>query len=498
MRTVPYAVLLVLLIPSALGLTITEVHPAPTLLEEYVELWVDSPNGTLVIEDNYETDTIALELANYTGPILIVEDAALFIGLECPIIELSSRIGNGLANGGDRVHVTLGNKTDAFVYTSSEPGMSYSRCVLCDSFVSEEPTPCIAFEEPIEEPQEEPIDNGTGDPSEDENTSDPGEDFACDAPTIEAEPIQEDRITYRIRSGEAYEYWIEDAFGETVRERSSSETDATKQYTPHATAREHLFRIHARNTCGREELVVGFISEEVPECELSEEQVIEAITDSIATHICRPHIEQAALLEAELDACENPDPLMTSFYTRSRSANETYTYRSLAKSNATYYACSATEPIVSGEDISIVFEDSQLANATPMLIAVQDDRFDVRIGTVAEFVGTWIDPDAPDDDDDGDSDAGEGDDASGDGAADSDGSDEEPTDDGPADEDGEETLTGAIVIKPEDVRKPGGIAYAIRRILNTIRTDRTVQSATPWIVPISFGIAGLTLALPRT
>lgn len=507
-----------LLIPHvATALRITEVQPNPASGPEYVELWLSGEGGNLTLNDSYGTDTVAVPDGT-TGLVIVAPTAAGLEGLSCPVLSLDSPIGNGLANSGDGITVTLNGSTDSFSYSGSERGKSYNRCPDCGSFTLGDPTPCAVS-----------IDsNGTGagaagnsssggsgdstgstgagtsgsanetsgttaiggNATGGANADQAGNDTLCEPPTIEADPIQQDRIEYRIRSSEAYEYWIEDAFGNVVRERASSSTSAIKRYTPSAQHEDETYLIRARTSCGSAQLAVGFTTPSLPSCVPTEDQVIAAITDSIAIDICRPHIEEAAACEDALDTCRNPEPAMTSFYTLARNAADSYAYRSTAKANATYYACVARLANATNGSIVAELSDTELARGRPLLIAFENETVvDARFGEVPSFVGISNEPSSGSAPVDGNA-TGSRDNATARPARNATGDANGTRGNGASGGAGEATAPWSDV-QPRYVR-------AIRALWNRVRTSRGARSAQPWLVPVSFGIGGLSLALERT
>lgn len=477
-----------LCIAPATALRITEVQPNPDSGPEYVELWLSDEGGNLTINDTYASDTVAVP-ANTTGPVLIVPNTAGLGQLPCPVLSLESPIGNGLANSGDAITVTLGAQTDSFSYSSSQHGKSYDRCPNCSLFELADPTPCVVSTESA------PSGNTTGSANATASGTATGTGLGgtnssaanetstsapCEPPTIEAAAIQQERIEYRIRSGEAYEYWIEDAFGTVVRERAASSSSAVKRYTPEPQHEDETYLIRAASTCGSAQIAVGFVTPSLPSCVPTQDQVIAAITDSLATQICRPDIEQAAQLEADLAACRNPEPAMTSFYTLARTPSDSYAYRSTAKANATYYACAAFRANATNGSISAQLRDRDLADGVPLLVAFENDTVvDARFGAVPSFAGRRSNSTS--------------DSVNATRAA------NETTSSGTV-SGAENATSGGASGAPLDAWTGAEPRYvrAIRALWNRVRTSRSARSAEPWLVPISFGIAGLAVALERT
>ena len=287
----------------------------------------------------------------------------------------------------------------------------------------------------------------------------------CPLPLITAEPIQTERIRYRITSETPYAYSVEN-LTHALRTDTSA-TDTVKQYTPSPNKPEQLYTIRAENECGESNLTIGFVSE-TDHCPEPDSSII-----------CSDHTMRIAELESELDACANPPEHMTSFYTLARTTAESYTYRSNARSNATFIACAAREAQREGDTLTIRLDDRSLGNATPVLLALENGSIiDARIGTVPDFVGNHT--------------------------ADPGGS--EP--DRPADPDESEDPSSAPtnppeppVAAPQEPAEPlraDPIRRAIRHLVNLIRTNRAVQSAEPWIMPVGIGLAGLMLLIPTT
>ncbi|MFT4309074.1 MAG: hypothetical protein ACMXYL_01145 [Candidatus Woesearchaeota archaeon] len=130
---------------------ITEVSPRPnngTL--EFVELYLIGYEGTDIgIVDNFAGSNIKqmqryingtiidYDNHSYTGYAIITQYPEHFIDTmntnvtECLIIGLTGRIGNGLADSGDEVHITINNNTKSFYYTNAVRGKSYNN--PCDS-----------------------------------------------------------------------------------------------------------------------------------------------------------------------------------------------------------------------------------------------------------------------------------------------------------------------------------------------------------------------------
>ena len=285
------------------------------------------------------------------------------------------------------------------------------------------------------------------------------EQFLCPTPVISAEPIQEERIRYRIASETPYAYSVSN-LTHTLRSDTST-TDSIKQYTPTPNLPEQIYIIRAENDCGETNLTVGFVSDahHCPEPD--------------ASVVCSAYDERIEDLELELDTCTNPPQHMTSFYTLARNIAEEYTYRSSARSNATFLACAAHLVTREDERITASFSDHELSSATPILLALENGSVvDVRIGTVPGFVGNHSDGESGSDDP---HDTGEA----------------EPNPEPPA------QPPAAQPPEPEPLRADP-IRRAIRHLVNLVRTNRAVQGSEPWIMPVGVGLAGLTLLVPGT
>jgi hypothetical protein len=284
----------------------------------------------------------------------------------------------------------------------------------------------------------------------------------CPLPIITAEPIQTERIEYRISSDTAYDYAIENATGSIMRNGTST-TSAVKQYTPKPTQREHIYTISAHNDCGTSTILVGFLSD-TRTCPSPDESAV-----------CATRIDRIRELEGVLKNGTSPAQHMTSFYTLAKILAPAYTYRSSARSNATFLACLASPVTREGDALTIAFSDDAFVNTTPVLIALENTSVrDVRIGSIPAFLvnrtapeGDDLDPSEPEAD------------------ARSDGEEEEA--------------------RPPNARVPAGsenrlaadpVRRTIRTILNLIRTNRAVQSASPWIMPVGIGLAGLMVLIP--
>ncbi|MFT4308337.1 MAG: hypothetical protein ACMXYM_03125 [Candidatus Woesearchaeota archaeon] len=291
--------------------------------------------------------------------------------------------------------------------------------------------------------------------------SEKAEQFLCPTPVISAEPIQEERIRYRITSETPYAYSVSN-LTHTLRSDTST-TGTIKQYTPTPNLREQIYIIRAENDCGETNLTIGFVSD------------AEHCPEPDASIVCSEHSSRIEALETQLDACTNPPEHMTSFYTLARTSADAYTYRSNARSNATFLACAARTTQREGDALTISFTDRELMNATPVLLALENGSvIDVRIATVPGFVGNrTIPPDEP--------------------------TPEYP--DEPEEEQPHEPTEQPVVQPPPTQPEPlraDPIRRAIRQLVNLIRTNRTVQNAEPWIMPVGVGFAGLMLLIPST
>ena len=287
------------------------------------------------------------------------------------------------------------------------------------------------------------------------------EHFLCPTPVISAEPIQEERIRYRITSETPYAYSVSN-LTHTLRSDTST-TDSIKQYTPTPNLREQIYIIKAENDCGETNLTIGFVSD------------AEHCPEPDASIVCSEHSSRIEALETEIDACTNPPQHMTSFYTLARTSADAYTYRSNARSNATFLACAARTTQREGDALTISLTDHELVNATPVLLALENGSVvDVRVATVPGFIGNrTIPPDEP--------------------------TPEYP--DEPDEEQPHEPTEQPVVQPPPTQPEPlraDPIRRAIRQLVNLIRTNRTVQNAEPWIMPVGVGFAGLMLLIPST
>jgi len=293
------------------------------------------------------------------------------------------------------------------------------------------------------------------------------ESVLCPTPLISAEPIQSERIRYRITSETPYAYSIEN-LTHSLRTDTST-TDTVKQYTPTPNKPEQLYIIRAENECGEENLTIGFVSDtdHCPEPELG--------------IVCSEQFARIDELESQLDENTKPQQ-MTSFYTLARTAAESYVFRSSARSNATFFACAARTVERDGDALTIRFADEELINATPVLVALENGSIlDTRIANVPTFVGNRSsDPESPDPDPDS--------------PDHSDPDDSEPSEpDAPV-----EPPVVAPPAEPPEPLRADPIRRAVRRFINLIRTRRAVQSAEPWIMPVGIGLASLTLLMPTT
>jgi len=194
---------------------ITEVSPRPlnsTL--EFVELYLLDYNGeNIIIKDNFGTSTInSIRLYDnglisdyqnetYNGYVLITQYPDYFIEfigdydeISCLIIGLSGRIGNGLADSGDELNVTITDTWRFFNYTNSVRGQSYNNpcdnndCVTNNEYSSLEyylanETPCTGLINVIIEENEE---------ENEEEQEEVSEEEIVDDEIIEEEPIQDE------------------------------------------------------------------------------------------------------------------------------------------------------------------------------------------------------------------------------------------------------------------------------------------------------------------
>ena len=283
----------------------------------------------------------------------------------------------------------------------------------------------------------------------------------CAPPTIEAEPIQTERIRYRITSETPYAYSIED-MNEVLRSDTST-TDSVKQYTPKPSLPEQLYTIRAENECAQTNLTIGFLSD------------TDHCPEPDASVVCTDHQTRISELEGALNHCENPPAHMTSFYTLARTPSDAYTFRSSARSTATFLACSARETDRNNDTLTIRFDHDELAN-TPVLLAVESGTVvDARIASVPESIANAL-PDETSEEPHEPEEPQES---------------EEPEE--PSDED---STAEPPVLTPPNPAEPlaaNPVQRALMRIINLIRTNRTVQAAQPWVIPVGLGLSGLVL-----
>jgi hypothetical protein len=170
-------------------------------------------------------------IANLSGTTLLVLNASAFVNLSCPAILLSDDSASRFSDPG--IVLSIGGANETVARPAIEPGMSVHRCIGCISTTIREATPC-----------EHP---------------------ACTI-GIEAEGIQENKLSYRIRSDEEYTYWIEDPFGTSVRPAAQSSTNTAKTYTPPSGTAQRIYIVRAENACGSASSVIGFIEHLEPVC----------------------------------------------------------------------------------------------------------------------------------------------------------------------------------------------------------------------------------------
>jgi hypothetical protein len=445
---------------------ISEVSPRPvnsTL--EFVELYFLEYNGEQIsIVDNYASSTISsmqilrngiisdYDNESYNGYALITQYPEHFIDMisnesdiECMIIGLSGRIGNGLADGGDEVNVTIYGTSRFFSYTSSVRGQSYNNpcdendCVENEAYTSSDyyldnETPCtglfsIIMDEDIED--EHNNDNGNDDSEstdddvnnddnedndesiEDDNTEEIiGEDEAIDEDNNDTsdeedvdEAIQEEtdntnnsecleitiqsqnapfttRIEYRIISkGTEYEYWIERYNGSIAKKSAISKTNAIKTFTPKQAGSE-------------EEMIFRIVVKYNDSC--IENRIIEHYVMFVHQYKDEETKEAECLpcnATSNAQAVLNSVPknaLLKSFYTRAQKRADEYNFffsTGNLSNNTMLYACSIM-PVTDTESNKHVFAHNIISRGMPVLLAL-DDNYNVLeaiVGAKPEFI----------------------------------------------------------------------------------------------------------------
>ncbi|MCD6589930.1 hypothetical protein J7K74_01960 [Candidatus Woesearchaeota archaeon] len=247
---------------------IVEVYPNPPgsdSMSEWIEVIIPLEmlmNNSIGIIVGDSSRNVSLSRIRINCSVVIISERN-DSNYSCSILSANGLIGNGLNNNGDSLYLYYeinGSKTliDTFSYGKVDEGMSIKR--INESILISPPTPCM-----LDTLNESNIDNSNNSINQsmnntinetynesysEENESNTKNNCSISITLDKDIYEQGEKIKYKIKTNEwPVVYWIEDLYGNILKEKRNTTSSGEKSYTPRFIEEKALV-IRASNKCG--------------------------------------------------------------------------------------------------------------------------------------------------------------------------------------------------------------------------------------------------------